>query len=730
MILNLIFLPLIIFIPGFLLCKLFVKDKLSIDFFETIFINILASLLISGWIGLILAELGYFSLQNLIIGLLIFSSICIILILKFKRNLSFKNLLKPKINYKSVILVIILLAAAKLFFPPGENITLNQDDVVIVNHGVNIAETGNIFGRDPLLNEVKHKNLFYDFQSQKLQFPDFGFYMNLKTNQIEFQYLDFYPVLLAVFYSLFGIRFFLYLTPLLALLAVISVYITAKHMFSWEVGILSSLFLTFSFPQIWFARYPCAEILTQLFMFSGLFMIILLLKYKKPFFAFFSGFIFSTLMLVRLDSLFTALAFAVFVILFQLTGILKHKNILVLSFSFLIPNSWALMHNYMFDKSYVFIPSKFLLFIKNVLGAGFQNLHVTSFLLFYGFPAFLLLVSILFIRHSSFIPKLYQHINDSGWKKICYVSPFLIAVPFIILYITRYPYSKELIGPKQTLLIIQSFLTPVGLLLSIIGLIIIINQHLLNVHFLKYEKSLPILCFILIALPHLVYYVFLSLHNQPVLPWGFRRYVPIIFPFLIICLSFILIRIFHVSKPQIRLKSIIPKIVSIGLVCFLFVSMLIQNLDSDILNHREFEGLIKETKLFSTYFERKSIILFYPNSYLTGISVPLKYIFHKKTILLPKLEASDDFFRQIALWKSKNRPVYIATNKPNEVKKCLLENCQLVPYLKFKIVLQKMKYVEKPKVGTELYGNILKEEQVLYAFEIQSPIFYQRKKIP
>jgi len=261
------------------------------------------------------------------------------------------------------------------------------------------------------------------------------------------------------------------------------------------------------------------------------------------------------------------------------------------------------------------------------------------------------------------------------------------------------------------------------------------HNHLLNANLLKNEKSLSILYFILIALPHIVYYIFLSLHNQPVFPWGFRRYIPIIFPFFIICLSYLLIKIYkyqfnNVLKRSIRLKSIIPKIFSLGLVSFLFISMLFQNLDSGILTHREFKGLIEDTKLFSSYFERKSIILFYPISYLTGISVPLKYIFHRNAILLPKLETNDDFFSQIFFWKSKNRPVYIVSSQPDELKKRLSQNCKLVFRLKLQVNFPKMNYVGKPIVGSNLYGNISKSKQVLHVFEIQLPFVYQGKKIP
>lgn len=734
MILKVIAFPLILFIPGFLLYNLLTKDKMPVNLFEALFINISASLLISGWTGLILAELGYFSLMNLVMGLGFFSFMCIILISKLKRKLSFKNLTKPKVNYKSIILIIILLAAVKLFFLPGENITLNQDDVVIVNHGVSIAHTGSVFGHDPIPNKVKNKNLFYDFRQKKYLFPGFGFYFNEKTERIAFYYLDFYPVLLAVFYLIFGVKFFLYLTSLLALLSIISVYAAVKHLFSWEVGLLSSLFLTFSFPQIWFARYPCAEILTQFFIFSGLLMIILMLEHKKPFFAFFSGFIFSTLMLVRLDSLLTAWAFVIFIILLQFTKKLKPKMFSLLSLSFIIPYCWSLMHNYIFDKPYIIIPSKFTAFIKIIFGAEFPGLHLTSFLLFYGSPVLLFMAAILIQRYTKIIPKLHSYIPDFNWKKIHYISPLLITVPFIILYLTRYPYSDGLISQKQTLLIIQSFLTPVGLLLSIIGLVIIAHNHLLNPYLLKHKKTLSILCFLLISIPHFIYYIFLSLHNQPVFPWGFRRYIPIIYPFFIICLSYTLIKIFKYQfhsrlKPSIKLKSTASKIVAFGLIGFLFVSMLFQGINSGLLTHREFEGLIKDTKLLSSYFDRKSIILFFPISFLTGVSAPLKYIFNKNTILLPKLEANDDFFRQIALWKSNNRSVYIASSNPGLINNRLSENCKLILRLRFPINFPKMNYVGKPGVGDHLYGNISEYKQNLHIFEIQSPTFNQENKI-
>ncbi|MBD3413423.1 MAG: hypothetical protein GF421_03205 [Candidatus Aminicenantes bacterium] len=723
MILQIIAFPFVVFIPGFLLYNLLNKQKTSVDLFETRFIMVLTSLLISGWMGLILAELGIFSLINLFAGLVVFSLVCFVWILQLKQKISFKTPSRPKLSYRTLLLAVILITGVWLFFPPGENITLHQDDVVFVSQGASIAQTNRLSGREPLLKEIQHKHLFYDLQPKNLQFPDFGFYMDFNTHQIEFQYLDFYPVLLAVFYSLLGIKFFLYLTPLLALLAVMAVYSAAKHLFSWEAGLLSALLLTISFPQIWFARYPCAEILTQLLVFSGLFAVCLLIKHQKSFFAVCSGLILSTLMLVRLDSLFTAWAVVGLVLFIKLTEGLRPRMIGIFSFSFLIPYVWALTHNYVFDPSYVFMPRVYKGLIQNLFGTSFAHWHLPGYLIFYGFPALVLVIMALFVKSRPLIPRFYQNTEGTGWKTARVFSPFLIGILFVLVYVNQYSSSDGLIGQKQTLVILQSFLTPVGLIMGLIGLIAIINGFVLSSRFLELKKSLSVLFLVLTASFPMVYYVFLSLHNQPVFPWGFRRYIPVIFPFLILCASYALIRLLRASRPQVLSKSRAFQVISIGLAGFLVVSLFAINIDSGLLTHKEFQGFINTTKALSAHFDRDSVILFYPNTYVTGISAPLKYFFHKKTILLPEIKATPEFFKQIAYWISSNRTVYIATHRPDLIQKSLAQHCRLVPSFRFPVKLKKMKYVKKPEVGTPLYGDILDEEQVLYVFEIQEPQF-------
>lgn len=157
-------LPLIFFVPGYITYNTLVKEKLNLGFFEVVYPQILASILISGWIGLILAELGYFSLLNLLFLLIILS---VFLLWKKKIKFTIKSYPKPKLNREPLLLIVILLIAIGLFFHPYEWIKGGRDPGVYVNTGVNIAKTGSIIIHDPIMEGMDDstKKIFYQFKT-------------------------------------------------------------------------------------------------------------------------------------------------------------------------------------------------------------------------------------------------------------------------------------------------------------------------------------------------------------------------------------------------------------------------------------------------------------------------------------------------------------------------------------------------------------------------------------
>ena len=114
----LIALSFIFFIPGFVTFHAFKANKienLNLSLFETIFLQVLASTVITGWIAFTLAEIGHFSLWILIGILAAYSPILAIIFRDRFRSITFPQ---PKWNLQSAFLVVLLVLIVCLFFHP------------------------------------------------------------------------------------------------------------------------------------------------------------------------------------------------------------------------------------------------------------------------------------------------------------------------------------------------------------------------------------------------------------------------------------------------------------------------------------------------------------------------------------------------------------------------------------------------------------------------------------
>lgn len=307
--------PLIFLVPGYVLCYICRDKKLKFGFLDTLFLVILGSILLSGWLGLILAELGFFSIWNLALLLLI---TLIPLIVKFHVRFDSRLLPPPTLTPFSFSLLLLMILAGFLFLKPYPWIVGGRDQGVYVNTGINIAKTGSILIHDSVLGNMSNssKSVFYSLETkpevlnetryQGSEFP--GFYITDKDKgEITPQFFYLYPTWVAIFYSIFGLELCLYVTPILALLALLSVFFLGKTLFNEKVALLSSLLLTLNFAQIWYAREPSTEILTQLLIFSGLTTLILFNRNPKKYLGILSAFCFGEAFLTRISTIYLAI---------------------------------------------------------------------------------------------------------------------------------------------------------------------------------------------------------------------------------------------------------------------------------------------------------------------------------------------------------------------------------------------------------------------------------------
>ena len=79
-----------------------------------------------------------------------------------------------------------------------------------------------------------------------------------------------FPVWIAIFHRLFGQAMSFYVSPVFGILAVGAVFLVGRRLHGTRSGLFAGLLLSVCLPQIWFARIPISEVVSQFFVFAGL----------------------------------------------------------------------------------------------------------------------------------------------------------------------------------------------------------------------------------------------------------------------------------------------------------------------------------------------------------------------------------------------------------------------------------------------------------------------------
>ena len=268
-----------------LLCwgKRFEDDPL-----EFLFAGLSLGLLALGWLVLILAEVGRFSL-SLLGALWAIGLIAVVCYYASRRREQPLESRKVSINRWEVgTLTLWLVLATWLFFRPHEFILGGADAGVYVNLGANIARTGGILIHDPTLAALDpslHGALLRPLPPGELT-PYYlmpGFYVSgTPAGLIVPQFYPLHPVWQAVGYALGGLRAELLVTPLWGLLGALAVYFTVRRLWGWRAGLLALAALSITALQVWFARYPTTEMLTQYLFWTGAWALIAWMDKREP----------------------------------------------------------------------------------------------------------------------------------------------------------------------------------------------------------------------------------------------------------------------------------------------------------------------------------------------------------------------------------------------------------------------------------------------------------------
>ena len=662
----------LLFFPGYVTLRA-LKVK-GLDLAGVLFLSVFSSALLSSWLGLLLAEIALFSLWSLLL-LLLFYSVSMAVV--FRVRPTWGGIPRPQLNIRSLLLVGVIVVAGLLFFRPFESILGTTDAGVYLGMGVNIANTGAIRARDSLLTDLTggiENDLLYSYRfpsgSELMRFFGDGVRIwDMKQGMLFSQQNHLYQVWIAIFYSIFGMRvgmnpfapldllgilghfsgtpMLLYVTPLFGLLGVISLYFVGKALFDGRVGLLASFLLAINIVQIWFSRWAMSEALTQFLVFGSLYCFVLHVRTAHRCFGLLAGFGLGLAVLSRADGIFLIVPVVLYFVYLRLTRKLRSQHLY-----FFVPFAGLLLHwlihSLLFSRTQVLAISRALPYFSSIVPLALGGAVLIAALLILA----LLLPSDRQIRWLGQLRGLARHANLGKWLRP--------AVAFLIVLLALYAYfiRPSTADPQmvyyhpaggmirtyneENLVRLGWYVTPLGLLLALGGLIAMISK----------ETDESVMFFMGVAM----LYGFVFIHSALVNPihiYWIRRYVTVVIPSIMLFISYGLSQIPNIKYQisNIKIREILAATLAIALtISFLRTSLALGG-------QMPYQGAVWQLSRLAEQLGDRAAVIF--ESPLMGdpFALPLTYLYDRDSFVLQDLD-NEQFFDLVERWRDRGREVF------------------------------------------------------------------------
>lgn len=612
---------------------------------EQLFLVALAGVLLTGWLALILAQLGLFSLGSLLLALGVCSVACL-----FLRGVDvISDFRQMKIGWEEGAVALLLGLSLLLYTRPAEYLPVFLDPGWYVNTGLHVARTGSLTGESPLFSALppSARSLFFrsfrSFRATMPQFPDVatsGFYLmafavaDVEGGQIVPYHPPLFSVWIATFYAMGGLRAALYATPLFGALAVLALYFAGRALFGRGIGLLAAILLALNFTQLYFARTPFAEILTQFLLMGGVYALTTYARERSPSLALIAGLAFGQALLAKIESLIVLVPLALFwgCWLWRERGGWRDLLPFALPFGLLLAH--ALLLALTVNRPYVLLNG-------HGLWLRFRPL-LTGPAIWLGAGLTLALMA----------GAAWRGIRSRRWG--INLSPdqrrwLKLSCAFLILLLAAYAtFFQPIAASRRTQALPQLglFLSPLGVWLGVLGLVKLIIEGLerRRLFFLAFAVTFSL---IVLAAPT----VTTSLSRV----YAIRRQVPAVIP------SFLLLASYGLLGWEV--KSTLPRLVQGAVIATLLISFL--NLDRPFLGYREMTGAVAFTQRLADRFDEEDIVLFEAidgDSHVGRFAAPL-WTLHDKNVLLLSTDdpPREEMNRVLDEWLGEGREVYLVS---------------------------------------------------------------------
>ncbi len=634
-------------------------------------------LLVAGivsWGGVVLAEIGAFR-APLFLLLIIAALGAAALGMK---QLRMGRLTWGPVDWAPVVLVLLCLP---LYFRPHEFILGGADAGVYVNTGVHLARTGALLIHDPAVVQVGEDvwpSLFRPDPggtvTRYIRFP--GYY--LSDDQPGLVIPQFFPlqyVWIGLAALAGGLWAALYATPVWATLGVLGVYYTGRALFGRPVGVLAALLLAITPTQIWFARYPTAEALTQALLWGGFYAWVRFTEREDtpPVFGLLSGLLLGLTFLARIDLPYLALLPAGW-LLYRLGRRQARRRDLAFLVPFGLLVVHGLVHALLFARPYMLNTYRGLAFLARELGPVVGAVGVIG--LAGGVTAYGVMVrrrsgqgaagalKALVDRYQVPI-RLVWVIGVIGLAVYGYfIRPRLGAVKMVAY---AYGATQVPISDHENMVRLGWYLTPLGLWLGVAGMALMGWRE-------RWRRLwLPLGLALLATLLYLY-----RMLNNPHHIYTMRRYVPLVIPLFMLGVAYALVWLWNGRRREDEGRrskaSVLRRSLSVLSGLALILGLGYQ--DRIVLTHVELAGLIGQVSDVAAAVGPGSVVVFDdPAPVGSGalIGTPLEYVFGLTVFDLQVGWSRAGLERAVQSGLEEGRPVVLLARPGGEAAKALTQ---------------------------------------------------------
>lgn len=628
---------------------------------ENILAAVIAAVIVTTWLGLVLAEVGAFSLLALT-GLLLLVALGLVAWLRWRR-VSWRPSIALRLDRYDVCALFLAIPIAILYARPAEWVVGGEDPGVYVNTGVNIARSGAIIIHDQTLADL-------DLELANVLSQNSGIYMRDRENGVLLpQFFHAFQVWGAIFYDLGGVRLTLMATPFFGWLSVLAFYLLGRRLIHPGAGLLATALLAVNISQLWYARNAFADIVVQFYLLSGFWMLAVWterVEREHPGAvqaALWSGACFGLSHLVKVDVFVTPAVVLGWVAYNWLRGTARRSHAYFLAV-YLPLVAHAALHGHLFSPLYV---SDLLRRFSSYVQLGLKGLVVLLPLLLFAvwqrarlarlvvslgrrrrvlgqiFVLFVLLLSLYgyFVRPlRADLGEMEEEDFDRQGAVMNWLRP-LATEPNMKARVDKAP-TRTFI--EEGIVRVGWYLNPVGIWLGIAGFLYWVTADLR-------PKSAPFLGGAFLASVVLFYRGTLV----PNFFWAFKRYVPLVVPAFMLFITYLLRQLWPTDRSRWQ-RAILP--LTIG--CFLLVSYVWGSLM--FWEHIEWEGAVEDVAALADSLPEEAVLLFKRSNKGYRIGLPLTFIHGRDLYLIEEDHEADPRLRQvIAGWHEQGRPVYWIT---------------------------------------------------------------------